>query len=112
MGYTHIFPCLFPSYSTKMESEGIFFLSHQESTRTKIAEKRQMQPTFGSGDRWVGGNWFSKYKKAESYVGNGESQTGIGVDNADYLWIEVKVKLKWEAHVRVCYIPSATSYHT
>lgn len=44
-----------------------------------------MQPAFGSWNRWVGGNWFSKYKKAESYIGSGESQTGIRIDNANYL---------------------------
>lgn len=46
--YTHIFPCLFLSYFTKMEIRDFFLKSHQESTRTKIAQKRQMQPAFGS----------------------------------------------------------------
>lgn len=44
-----------------------------------------MQPALEvETDGWVVTD-FSKYKKAESYIGSGESQTGIRIDNANYL---------------------------
>lgn len=44
--YTHIFLCLFLFYFTKMEIRDFFLKSHQESTRTKIAQKEANAANF------------------------------------------------------------------